>query len=308
MNNYPQDSFTPTISFTLFIKPQIRNMSFGINTFLFTSPFTDSSTALFASFKRWGFDSVEIALEDPSHIDLAFVKKQLDKHGLVCNSVCAAMGPDRDFRGNKEQQNNSMKYLKGLIDCMETLESQILVGPLYSSVGRANEEAEADYELQWQMVAGHLKTLADYASSKGKKLAIEPLNRFETDFINTCDQGLKMIREVGNSNLSLHLDTFHMNIEEKDSAEAILKAGKHLGHFHASGSDRGTPGKDHINWKSITKALDTINYKGDIVIESFTKDVKVIARAAAIWRQVESSQDEIASDGIKFLKNEFLYS
>ncbi len=135
------------------------------------------------------------------------------------------------------------------------------------------------------------------------RIALEPINRYETDFLNTCEQGLEMIGDVGRPALKLLLDTFHMNIEEKDSAAAIRKAGKHLGHFHASGCDRGTPGNDHIDWKSIAAALKAVNYKGDVVIESFTSDVKVIARAASIWRKMEPTREEIAYKGVKFLKN-----
>ena len=111
-----------------------------------------------------------------------------------------------------------------------------------------------------------------------------------------------MIKDVGSPALKLHLDTFHMNIEEKNQAKAIRKAGKALGHFHACGSDRGTPGGDHIDWKPISAALKSIRYKGDVVIESFTSDVKVIAKAAAIWRRIEPTQNEIAVKGVKFLK------
>jgi D-psicose/D-tagatose/L-ribulose 3-epimerase len=93
-----------------------------------------------------------------------------------------------------------------------------------------------------------------------------------------------------------------MNIEEKDQGAAIRKAGKALAHFHACGSDRGTPGNDHIDWKPIAQALKAVKYKGDVVIESFTTDVKVIARAAAIWRKMEPTRNEIAVNGIKFLK------
>ena len=114
-----------------------------------------------------------------------------------------------------------------------------------------------------------------------------------------------MLADVGNPALRLHLDTFHMNIEEKDQAAAIRKAGKALGHFHACGSDRGTPGNDHIDWQPIVRALKGIGYKGDVVIESFTTDVKVIARAAAIWRKMEPTTDEIAVKGLKFLKKAF---
>jgi len=277
-------------------------MRFGINTFLFTSPFTNDSTKLFPKFKRWGFESIEIPIEDPAHIDPAYVKRELDKHGLVCGTACACVGPDRDLRGTPEQQKNGLDYMMKAIDQMVVLECPALIGPVYSAVGRADAVPPAEYKQQWKTVVKNLKTLCKYAKSKGKLIYMEPLNRFETDFINTCDQALKMVKDVGSPALKLHLDTFHMNIEEKNQAAAIRKAGKLLGHVHACGCDRGTPGNDHIDWKSIAKALRDIRYDGDVVIESFTTDVKVIARAAAIWRKIEPTQDEIAVKGLKFLQ------
>jgi D-psicose/D-tagatose/L-ribulose 3-epimerase len=277
-------------------------MKFGINTFLFTSPFTNDSTKLFKQFKKWGFESIEIPIEDPSHIDPAFVKRELDKHGLVCGSICACMGPDRDLRGDATQQQTSLDYLSKVLDQMVVLDCPSLVGPVYSSVGRADAVPPAEYKQQWKTVVKNLKTLCRKAEKNGKQICLEPLNRFESDFINTCDQGLRMLKEVGSPALKMHLDTFHMNIEEKDQAAAIRKAGKLLGHFHACGSDRGTPGNDHIAWQPIAQALKAVGYKGDVVIESFTTDVKVIARAAAIWRRIEPTQNEIAVKGLKFLR------
>jgi len=277
-------------------------MRFGINTFLFTSPFANQSTRLFKTFKKWGFETVEIPIEDPSHIDPAFVKKELDGHGLVCGSVCACMGPGRDFRGAPAEQQTAMDYCKTLIDQMVVLDCPSLIGPVYSVVGKADAVEPAQQKQEWTLVVKNLKELARYAVSRGRQICVEPLNRFETDFLNTCDQGLKLIKAVGSRALRLHLDTFHMNIEEKNQAAAIRKAGRLLGHFHACGSDRGTPGHDHIDWKPIAAALKSIDYKGDVVIESFTTDVKVIARAAAIWRKMEPTRDEIAVKGLKFLK------
>ena len=147
-----------------------------------------------------------------------------------------------------------------------------------------------------------MKELCGYAADRGCRISLEPVNRFETDFINTCEQGLDIISDVGSPALKLLLDTFHMNIEEKDPAASIRKAGHHLGHFHACGSDRGTPGNDDIDWKPIAAALNAVDYRGDVVIESFTSDVKVIARAASIWRKMEPTRDEIAYKGVKFLK------
>jgi len=278
-------------------------MRIGINTFLFTSPFTTKSTRLFPKFKDWCFDTVEIPIEAPAHIDPHKVKRELDKAGLVCGSACACMGPDRDLRGNSRQQQTALKYMTAVIDQMVALDCPSLIGPVYSSVGRADAVPAPEYKKQWRAVVKNLKTLCAYAGDKGKKVCMEPLNRFETDFINTCDQALNMAADVGSPHLMLHLDTFHMNIEEKNQAAAIRKAGKLLGHFHACGSDRGTPGNDHIKWEPIAAALREIGYDKDVVIESFTSDVKVIARAAAIWRRIEPTRDEIAVKGLKFLRN-----
>lgn len=277
-------------------------MQIGINTFLFASPFTDERVSFFPSFKTWGFDFVELALEDPAHIDPAVVRAALDAANLTCHSFCAAMSPDRDLRGTPEQQQTALAYLKALLDLMPTMGATVLCGPLYSAVGRADAVPHDEQQRQFDTVAAHLRDLARYAEARGLTLAVEPLNRFETDFLNTAEQGLRLVEAVGSPALGLHLDTFHMNIEEKAQASAIRRAGAALRHFHASGSDRGTPGNDHLDWPGIATALRDVDYQGGVVIESFTPDVKTIARAAAIWRDIEPSSEVIARDGVRFLK------
>ena len=279
-------------------------MRFGINTFLFTSPFTNDSTKLFPQFKKWGFDTVEIPIEDPSHIDPAHVKRELDKTRprLRLRLRLHGAGP-RSARHAGEPEDRAGLHDQACIDQMVVLDCPSLIGPVYSAVGRADAVAAARIQAAMENRRASISRRSPNMPQKhGRQVCLEPLNRFETDFINTCDQGLKMIKDVGSPALKLHLDTFHMNIEEKNQADAIRKAGKHLGHFHACGSDRGTPGNDHIDWKPIAAALKAIGYKGDVVIESFTTDVKVIARAAAIWRRMEPTRDEIAVKGVKFLK------
>ncbi len=280
-------------------------MRFGINTFLFTSPFTTDSVKLFPKFKSWGFDTVEIPIEDPAHVDPARVKSALEKNGLACGSICAAMGPGRDFRGSTDDQKTAMIYCKALVDQAAAIGCPRIIGPLYSVVGLTGAHEEIAKKQHFDSVVRNLIELAAYAATKGIDLCIEPLNRFETDFLNTVDQGLKLVKAIGASNVKLHLDTFHMNIEEKHQPDAIRKAGKLLGHFHACGTDRGTPGGDSLEWKGIVKALKDIGYDGDVVIESFTTDVKVIARAAAIWRKIEPKRDDIAVVGLANLKRLF---
>ena len=277
-------------------------MRFGINSFLFTSPFTTESTKLFKKFKDWGFDTVEIPIEDPSHIDPVKVKAAADKAGIAIGSVCAAMGPGRDLRGSDADQKTGSAYIRALIDQAAQLGCPRLIGPLYSVVGLTGAHEDAAKKQHFDLVVKNLKPLAAYAASKGIELCIEPLNRFETDFLNTVDQGLKLVKAIGAPNVKLHLDTFHMNIEEKNQPDAIRRVGALLGHFHACGTDRGTPGNDSLQWKPIVQALKEVGYDGDVVIESFTTDVKVIARAAAIWRKIEPRRDDIAVKGLENLK------
>ena len=280
-------------------------MRFGINTFLFTSPFNTGGCRLFPQFKKWGFDTVEIPVEDPAHIDTAKVKVAAQEARIAIGSLCACMGPGRDFRGTNEEQKTAMDYCTKLVDQAVELGCPSIIGPLYSVVGKADAVEPKQQAKEFALVVKNLKQLAEYAAAKGILLCVEPLNRFETDFLNTTAQGLRLIKAVGSPVLKLHLDTFHMNIEEKDQAEAIRRAGKLLGHFHACGTDRGTPGNDSLQWAPIVKALRDIKYTGDVVIESFTTDVKVIARAAAIWRRIEPTRNEIAVNGLKNLHKFF---
>ncbi len=163
-------------------------MRFGINTFLFTSPFTTESISLFPQFKKWGFDSVEIALEDASHIDPVTVKKALDDNGLVCGSICAAMGGGRDLRGTAEEQKGSLDYLKAVIDLSPALGHPTLIGPLYSAVGRAELVAPDDYKKQWDTVVKHLRGLAAHAGKLSPKLAAKLVHAI---YLSACREWLE---------------------------------------------------------------------------------------------------------------------
>jgi D-psicose/D-tagatose/L-ribulose 3-epimerase len=147
-----------------------------------------------------------------------------------------------------------------------------------------------------------LRPVVDYASERGVKLALEPLNRYETSLITTAEQGLEVVEAVGSPALGLLLDTYHMNIEEKRTADAIRMAGRHLFHVHASASDRGAPGADHVGWPSVAAALTEVAYEGVLCIEAFTPYEPAIADAARIWRPVASTQDELAREGLRFLR------
>ena len=176
---------------------------------------------------------------------------------------------------------------------------------MYSAVGKAHLEDFAARAEEWSLAVSELGEMADTAARKGIRLAFEPLNRFETDMINTVSQGLALIKDVGRANVGFHLDTFHMHLEEKSSADAIRLAGDKIFHFHACENDRGVPGTGQVRWQEVASALNSVNYQGPVVIESFTPQVKEIARAVCIWREIAPSQDAIAQQGLQFLKGLF---
>jgi D-psicose/D-tagatose/L-ribulose 3-epimerase len=279
-------------------------MRFGANTFIWRSPFsTEYDLDLIPKLKEMGFDLIEVAVEDPALIDLKVLKDALDKDamGIV---TCGAFGPGRNLSSLDMKERQAAKdYLIWMIDAAEYLGSHVVIGPMYSAVGKARLESEQDREKEWQYAVDGLKEMCAYAEKKGIKLAFEPLNRFETDLINVVEQGLKLIDDVGAENLGFHLDTFHMHLEEKDSVAAVKKAGKRVFHFHACENDRGVPGTGQVEWEGIFKVLNEIGYSGSVVIESFTPEVKSIARAVCIWREIAPDQDTIAREGLKFIKS-----
>ena len=281
-------------------------MKFGINTLLYAGTFTDENVKIFKKFKEMEFDGVEIALEKKGDINYDMALNELKENDLECSSICGLFGPNRDIRGpNKEYIAGGLYYMRDCIDACISLECNLLVGPVYSAVGRANLESEEAKKEQWKTAVKNLKEVCKYAEDKGVFIALEPLNRFETDFINTCTQAINLIRDIGSNMLKIHLDTFHMNIEEKSSMQAILDAGDLLYHFHASENDRGAPGTGQVHWNKVASALKDIGYNRYIVIESFTPEVKVIAKAASIWRQTEKDGYVLAEKGLEFLKGLF---
>jgi len=277
-------------------------MKFGANTFIWESPFSTAAIDLVDKVASMGFDVFEIAVEDPALIDLPVMKAALQRHGLGA-IVCGAFGPGRDLSSDDPAVVRACEeYLTWCIDAAAELGSPVVCGPMYASVGKARLLPPSERDAERQRTVQALRKLAAYAGERGIRLAMEPLNRFETDMINIVDQGLSLIDEIGSPYVGLHLDTFHMHLEEKDSAAAIRRAGDRVFHFHACENDRGVPGTGQVNWKAVAGALKDIHYDGAVVIESFTPKVKTIAQAVCIWRPIAPDQDTIASQGLKFLR------
>jgi D-psicose/D-tagatose/L-ribulose 3-epimerase len=278
-------------------------MKIGVNTWVWTSPVTTEELEKLAPHvKQIGFDWIEVPLESLEDMDHQRGGEIIKELGLGV-STCAAMGPDRDLiHPDPAVRDNGMAYVRGAIQATNDLGATNLVGPIYSAVGRTWQSTEAERARDTDLLVENLSKLAEYAADYGVTLCIEPLNRFETSFINLAEQVIPVVDRVGHPNCQVMLDTFHMNIEEKSLGDAIRSVGPRLKHLHACENDRGAPGSGNITWKEVGSALKDIRYQGPVVIESFTAKVKSIARAAAIWRALAPSQDALASDGLQFLR------
>ncbi|MCB8984169.1 MAG: sugar phosphate isomerase/epimerase [Ardenticatenaceae bacterium] len=278
-------------------------MKFGANTFIWESPFTtDRHLYLFEKVQQMGFDVLEVAVEDPALIDVPALRRAAQETGIGV-IVCGAFGPDRNLSSEDEAaRQNAEAYLQWCIEAAAELEAPVVAGPMYSAVGKARLETAVARQQEWDRAVAGLQKWGAYARTHGVKLAFEPLNRFENDVINVVDQGLALIEQVGETAVGLHLDTFHMHLEEKDSAAAICRAGSRIYHMHACENDRGIPGTGQVNWQGVAQALSDVNYQGAVVIESFTPQVQSIARAVCIWREIAPDQDSIASGGLAFLR------
>lgn len=276
----------------------------GVNAWVWQSPFTTAEHLdLVDKSAKMGFETFEIGLEDPAHVDPVKFRERLKANNLRL-VICGAFGPSRDLTHEDPKfRQESLDYIKAALEICEKAGSKVLAGPMYSAVGKRRHVTPDQKKKEWDLAVQGLRKASKMAADHGVKLAIEPLNRFETDLINCSFQCEQLINDIGEKNVGFHLDTFHMNIEEKNSGDAIRRAGSRLLHFHACENDRGAPGSGvNIDWDNVAKALKDVNYDGDAVIESFTPACKAIAAAAAIWREFAPSQDRLASDGLAYLK------
>jgi D-psicose/D-tagatose/L-ribulose 3-epimerase len=275
----------------------------GVNAWVWTSPVnTEAFAKLAPRVKQMGFDLIEFGVEGTGDLDYKQAATIARDLGLG-TSVCAAMGPDRDLiHPDESVRASSAGYVRHCIDAAEVLGGANVIGPLYSSVGRCWQQTPDERAKDLDVLVTQLKALSKYAGDRGVTLAVEPLNRFETSFLNLAEQAIEVVDRVDHPSCGILLDTFHMNIEEKSIGDAIRAAGPRLKHLHTCENDRGAPGSGHVPWDEVAGACRDIGFEGPFVIESFTSAVKSIARAAAIWRAFAPTQDALATDGLRYLR------
>jgi D-psicose/D-tagatose/L-ribulose 3-epimerase len=279
------------------------DVKFGVSTWLWTSPFTTASVEkLFPGIASMGFDAVEIAVEDPALIDIKAVKKGLRDYNLK-PIICGAFGPTRDLTHEDPAiHQNCFDYIEMCLDFCVELNCTFFAGPMYSAVGKARMLPPEKRKAEWDLAVRNLRVVCEMAEVRGLHLALEPLNRFESDLVNSVADVNRLISDIGKPSARIMLDGFHMNIEEKDMQQAIVGAGDKLIHLQVSENYRGAPGTGQTQWSALRKGLELIDYQGVVTIESFTPENRELAGAVCFWHPMAESQDTFATEGLRFLR------
>jgi D-psicose/D-tagatose/L-ribulose 3-epimerase len=271
---------------------------FGVHTSMWAGNWDRTSAErAIAAAVHYEMDFIEIPLLDAPAVDAAHTRALLEKHDL--SAVCSLGLPQTVWPSHNPQ--GAIEYLKVAIDKAADLGAQALSGVTYGGIGERSGVPPT--ETEYDSVARALGPAAKHAKSRGLLLGIEPVNRYETHLINTGWQAVEMIERVGADNIFVHLDTYHMNIEEKGAANGILDAREHLRYIHLSESDRGAPGAGNVPWDEIFAALAAIGFKGGLAMESFINMMPELARSLSVWRPVAKDEAEVMGTGLPFLRN-----
>lgn len=275
-------------------------MKYGVNTMVWTTHVSEQQQPLFSRIKEWGFDGVELFLSPSEPSDLPAVKRTLEDLCLE-RTTCSVLPREANLISAEPQvRARGVQFLKECIERTAALGAQLICGPLYAGLGVMTGRRRTEDE--WAWAVDGLQAAAMWGRDLGVTLCVEPLNRFETYFLNTLEDAARLVCDVGASNVRIHFDTFHANIEERRPADSLRAVAKELGHVHISENDRGIPGTGHNDWRGVFSALKEIGYNGWMTIESFAQHEPELAAAAAIWRDLAPSGDDLARRGLQFIK------
>jgi D-psicose/D-tagatose/L-ribulose 3-epimerase len=277
----------------------------GASTWLWTSPFSSDQIPLLEKIAALGFTAVELPVEDPALFDTGALRPALGDLGLKPH-ICGVFGPGRDLANpDPAVRARTRAYLTECFRIAADLDAGFVAGPMYAECGKARQLPADERRREWDLAVSELRLVCKDAADRGLAIALEPINRFETDMVNTTADALRMIRDIDHPAAKVMIDSFHMTIEEMNLGEAIREAGKDLIHVQVSENHRGVTGTGLTPWNDFRDALRHIGYTGSVVIESFTPDNRDLAGAVCIWKRFTTDQDEFASRGLAFLQQLF---
>ncbi len=277
-------------------------MKIGANSFIWTDSFGVGHFDVLQRLAGAGLDGIEIGLLNPSEFPAGTVGKELKRMGLGC-TVCSVLPPDCSLiSADETARKKGKEYVVSCLQATAEVGGEILCGPLYAPVGVFTGTRRTRDE--WMRSLECWQELAPIAMGLNVEVAIEPLNRFETYFLNTVSDAANFCSAVNHPSVGILVDTFHANIEEKSIGGALKAAGGHLKHVHSCENDRGTPGTGHVRWREFFHAIRDQEYDRWLVIESFGFSLGRLSAAASIWRDLAADPEDIAFQGAAFLRQQ----
>lgn len=277
-------------------------MKFGMNLLLWSGDVGDEHLPMIERLKAMGFDGVEVPLFNLDIDKWTHYGQKLESIGLERTAVTIRNESDNPISSDPSIRQHAIELNKRTLDCCQAMGAKSLVGPFHSAIGIFSGAGPTEDEWKWGVDV--MRETAEYAETCNVLLGVEMLNRFETYLLNTHADAARFVRDVDHPHCKVLYDTFHANIEEKCVAQAIRDCANVICHVHISENDRSTPGQGHVHWDTNFNTLHEVGYDGWMVIEAFGLALPEIAAATKIWRRMYESEEQLARDGLAFMREE----
>ncbi len=274
-------------------------MRFGIHCRLWTTGWSNANLDLIDHARALGFSVFEVTLVNLAAVDPVVIRRRAETTGM---ELYGTMGLPKDkalVTTDRATREGTVAFLKAAVETARAMGARHFGGMLYAVLGRFTGRGPTADEIRW--LAEGLSEVVLFAKNCGVTILIEPVNRYETYLLNTAAQAQVVVDSIGQPNVGLLLDTYHMNIEEQGIAATIRRHAKSLRHLHLNESDRGTLGCGNVDWGRVFAALKEIGYAGVGSIESFGVSSPELGITTAIWRELFPSPDDLARQGLAFL-------
>ncbi len=276
------------------------SISYAVHAYAWTSSWSNQDLPILDRAAELGLDSVEIPLMELDAVDSVAIRERAERAGvgLLTSVACA---DDTDPSSEEDSVREAARaFLLGCVDATAAMGASVFTGVTYSALGRRLDRRPTN--AYSERAAEVMRDVARHAAQRGVTLGIEPVNRYESFLINTAAQALSLLELIDESNVGIHLDAYHMNIEEDDFRAPVELVAEHLVHFHLSESHRGIPGRGTVDWEAIMGGLSDAGYDGHVGLESFAEVADAMRGATCIWRDLAPSSDELVREGLAYLK------
>lgn len=277
-------------------------MKFGLNLLLWTGDLHDGLVPTLEKLKNMGYDGVELPMFNLTVEKYTPWAQRLDDLGLGRTGVTVRGEEDNPISPDPARRKAGVANNKRAVDCCHAAGCTHLCGPYHSALGYFTGQGPTADEWKWGVES--MREVAEHAKQAGVTLCLEAVNRFECYFVNTHGELARFAKAVDHPNCRVMYDTFHSHIEEKDTVKAIRSCADVLAHVHISENDRSTPGTGNIRWKKTFDTLHEIGYDGWLMIEAFGLALPELVAATKIWRRMYDSEEQLARDGLAFMKKQ----